>query len=49
MESELGARGHFVLTTLEEYKKIRIKYFTQDIYEWEKNILKEHRLCAPIV
>ena len=49
MESELGARGHFVLTTLEEYKKIRIKYFTQDIYEWEKNMLKEHRLCAPIV
>lgn len=38
MGAELGARDHFVLTSLHEYKKVRIKYFTDDIYEWEKNI-----------
>lgn len=49
MKDELGTKGHFVLTTLEEYKKIRIKYFTQDIYEWERGILKEQRLCSPTI
>jgi len=38
MNSELQPRDYFVLTTLYEYKKVRIKYFMQDIYEWEKNI-----------
>jgi len=35
MGKELGARNHFVLTSLHEYKKIRIKYFTPDTYAWE--------------
>lgn len=35
MDAELDARDHFVLTSLHEYKKIRIKYFTHDIYAWE--------------
>jgi len=35
MGKELGARDHFVLTSLHEYKKIRIKYFTPDTYAWE--------------
>lgn len=38
MGAEFGARDHFVLTSLHEYKKVRIRYFTDDIYEWEKNI-----------
>ncbi|MDD4854626.1 MAG: Lrp/AsnC family transcriptional regulator [Sulfuricurvum sp.] len=36
MGTELGARDHFVLTSLHEYKKIRIKYFTPDTYAWEQ-------------
>jgi len=35
MGKELGAKDHFVLTSLHEYKKIRIKYFTPDTYAWE--------------
>lgn len=38
MAEEIGAKGHFVLSSLKEYKKVRIKYFTDDMYEWEKNI-----------
>lgn len=49
MKEELGAKQYFVLTTLEEYKKVRIKYFTQDIYEWEKNIQKEQRASSPTI
>lgn len=36
MASELGDPEHFVLTSVQEYKKVRIRYFTDDIYEWEK-------------
>ncbi len=36
MKAEIGAKNHFVLTSLHEYKKIRIKYFTPDTYEWEE-------------
>ncbi|MGZ5208781.1 MAG: siroheme decarboxylase subunit alpha [Sulfuricurvum sp.] len=35
MGKEFGARDHFVLTSLYEYKKVRIKYFTSDTYAWE--------------
>jgi DNA-binding Lrp family transcriptional regulator len=36
MAAELGAKDYSILTTLQEYKKVRIKYFTQDIYAWEE-------------
>lgn len=39
MASELTAKDYRILTSILEYKKVRIKYFTQDTYEWEGNFL----------
>jgi DNA-binding Lrp family transcriptional regulator len=36
MKTEIGAKNHFVLTSLHEYKKVRIRYFTPETYEWEE-------------
>lgn len=39
MRSELAAKDYRILTSILEYKKVRIKYFTQDTYEWENKFL----------
>lgn len=38
LAKESGIRDYLVLKTLREFKKQRVKYFSEDLKEWERNI-----------
>jgi len=41
LSEELQSKNYYLLNTLQEYKKCRIKYLTNDFYEWERTALSD--------
>ena len=44
IEKETGITDRFVLYSTKEYKKIRVKYFTHEMIDWEEKVIKELKI-----